>query len=171
MNILQCAKSLYDLVYPPKQGTAVPLRPPAPKREGSEGIDAYGVRCAYGANRRFPPLLRGTIMNIHSPDTITILAMEPIYAKTCVNIGGIITPNIHSFDADERDAAKYVVKQMKYRYWEKYAILDKNADVRCGDEYIWKWMVDNRLAVRENTPVPKNWKEYREVGFPTLVPS
>jgi len=114
-----------------------------------------------------PPLLRGNILKIHDPNTITILSIAPIYAKTCVNIGGIITPNIHSFDADERDAAKYVVKQMKYRYWEKYAILDKNADVRCGDEYIWKWMVDNRLAVRENTPVPKNWKEYRETyGFP-----
>ena len=130
MNIFQCAKSLYDLVYPPK--TVHPEQ----------------------------DILRGNILKIHDPNTITILSITPIYAKTCVNIGGIITPNIHSFDADERDAAKYVVKQMKYRYWEKYAILDKNADVRCGDEYIWKWMVANRLAVRENTPVPKNWKEY-----------
>ena len=132
MNILQCAKSLYDLVYPPKT-----IRPEQ-------------------------NILRGNIMNIHSPDTITILAMEPIYAKTCVRIGGIITPDINSSDPNEQDAAKYVMKQMKYRYWEKYAIMDKNADVRCGDEYIWKWMVANRLAVRENTPVPKNWKEYRE---------
>ena len=141
MNILQCAKTLYDWVYPPKT-----IRPEQ-------------------------NILRGNILKIHDPNTITILSIAPIYAKTCVNIGGIITPNIHSFDADERDAAKYVVKQMKYRYWEKYAILDKNADVRCGDESIWKWMVANRLAVRENTPVPKNWKEYREVGKPTSAPS
>ena len=70
MNILQCAKSLYDLVYPPKT-----IRPEQ-------------------------NILRGNILKIHDPNTITILSIAPIYAKTCVNIGGIITPNIHSFDAD-----------------------------------------------------------------------
>ena len=142
MNILQCVKSLYDLVYPPKT--------PRSKIYVSTS-----------------PVLRGTIVSIRSPDTITLLSMEPIYAKTCVKICGIITPDIRSSDTDEQSAAKYVVKQMRYRYLEKYAISD-NSDVRCGDEYIWKWMVANRLAVMENTPVPKNWKEYREVGKPTV---
>ncbi len=60
-------------VLEPEQGTAIapsalPLQPPALVREGSEGIDDFVVRCAIGANRRFPPqehLLRLT------PDTKT----------------------------------------------------------------------------------------------------
>jgi hypothetical protein len=128
MNILQCALSLYQLVYLPRAK----------------------VYCSE------PPILRGYIVGIQNPDTITIMSVgrvAPIYTKSQVKIAGIITSQLHSPNPDEQNAAKYAIKQMKYRFLEKYAVIENYnngyADVRCGSEYIRKWMVANRLAVRE----------------------
>ncbi len=50
-------------------------------REGSQGIDAYGVRCAYGANRRFPAKIeRDKSNDIYNTKIQMSLSVEQQYA-------------------------------------------------------------------------------------------
>jgi hypothetical protein len=107
---------------------------------------------------------KGYILHISRPDTI-VMRTKNSMIKKYVKIDGIHTPKINLNDNNERAAAIYAMKQMKYKFIEKYAVVDDtNGDVICGNENIKTWMLMNRIAVANNEPVPHNWIDYIHTG-------
>ncbi len=93
-----------------------------------------------------------------------------------VRLRGIITPNLDSDSSLERHAARVAMSNMRYKFVNKTVSLRNItncavmcADVACANDTVNRWMLDNKLAVKEHAQVPDNWMEHIQ-GEPTVPP-
>ena len=108
--------------------------------------------------------LQGYIQ-ISRADTVVLLTGNSAI-KTYIQIAGIKTPQINIHNDNERAAAIYVLKRLKYQFSGKLVVVenfvDGKGDVICGHITLKKWLLMNRFAVLGNESVPDNWLHYIE---------
>jgi hypothetical protein len=103
-----------------------------------------------------------------------LLLMDADSREFRVRLRGIITPNLDSSSSLERHAARIAMSNMRYQFVNKSVTLHNItncavtfADVVCDNDTIKRWMLDNKLAVKEHAQVPDNWMEHMQ-GEPTV---
>jgi hypothetical protein len=106
----------------------------------------------------------GYISHISRSDTI-VMRHGNSMIKKYITIDGVHTPKVNLNDREERAAAIYAIKRLKYMFINRYAVIDdKTGDVFCGNVNVKTWMLANRIAVANNEVVPRNWTEYIQSG-------
>ena len=107
------------------------------------------------------------VIKIISPNML--LLMDADSSEFRVRLHGIITPNLDSSSSIERHAARVAMSYMRYQFVNK-TVSFTNCDVVCDNCIIKRWMLNNKLAVREHTQVPDNWMEHMQGCREPTVP-
>jgi hypothetical protein len=124
----------------------------------------YSLFYPSSRKQNYDTKLQGYIQ-ISRSDTV-VLRTGNSAIKTYIQIAGVKTPQINIHNDNERAAAIYVLKRLKYQFSGKIVVVenfvDGKGDVICGHITLKKWLLMNRLAVPDDEPAPDNWLNYIE---------